>query len=173
MFVILFTGLSGSGKSTLANAVAEELKKKGILIDIIDGDESRQLIGNIMKYSREERMKMGSINCAIGHYLVRNGINVIYSLVCPYEEIREQFRDVFGDIYIEIYVSTNREVCEKRDVKGLYKLSRQGLLENLNGTNADFERPVKSDIVIDTAEVSIDEAKVKIIEYLRENHFLL
>lgn len=87
MFVMLFTGLSGSGKSTLANAVAEELKKRGILVDVIDGDETRKLIGGIMKYSREDRGRMGSINRAIGHYLVRNGINVIYALVCPYEKL--------------------------------------------------------------------------------------
>lgn len=173
MFVMLFTGLSGSGKSTLANAVAEELKKRGILVDVIDGDETRKLIGGIMKYSREDRGRMGSINRAIGHYLVRNGINVIYALVCPYEEIREQFRDAFGDIYIEIYVSTDREVCKKWDVKGLYELSRQGMLDNLNGMNEDFERPLKSDMIIDTSILGVDEAKEKIIEYLQKNHFLL
>ncbi len=173
MFVMLFTGLSGSGKTTLANAVAKELKKGDIPVDVIDGDESRQLIGNIMKYNREERVKMGNINRAIGHYLVRNGINVIYALVCPYEEIREQFRDTFGDIYIEIYVSTDQEVCKKRDVKGLYKLSEQGILNNFNWTNADFERPLKSNMIIDTSILSIDESKEKIIEYMCENHFLL
>lgn len=172
MFVMLFTGISGSGKSTLANAVAEELKKKEIPVDIIDGDDSRQLIGNIMGHSREERIKMGSINRAIGHYLVRNEINVIYALVCPYEEIRKQFREAFGDHYIEIYVKTDGEVCAKRDVKGLYELSRQGMLDNFNGINAEFEIPLKSDITIDTAVLSVDEAKVRIIEYLRENNFV-
>lgn len=171
MFVMLFTGISGSGKSTLANAVAEELRKKEILVDVIDGDESRRLVGDIIGHSKEERMRMGNINRAIGHYLVRNRINVIYALVCPYEEIRKQFRDFFGDLYIEIYVSTDRSICVKRDVKGLYELSNKGMLDNFNGTNAEFEIPLKSDIVIDTNKKSINEAVDKILTYLVENSY--
>ena len=116
-------------------------------------------------------MRMGNINRAIGHYLVRNRINVIYALVCPYEEIRKQFRDFFGDLYIEIYVSTDRSICVKRDVKGLYELSNKGMLDNFNGTNAEFEIPLKSDIVIDTNKKSINEAVDKILTYLVENSY--
>lgn len=169
-FVLLLTGLSGSGKSTLAKTVADELRKSGIPAEIIDGDESRGLIGNILGHDKESRMKMGKINCAIGHYLVRNKINVIYALVCPYEEIRKMFRDFFGELYIEAYVKASRKTCAERDVKGLYKLSENGMLENLNGTNDDFEIPGQCNLIVDTERLNICEAGAEIVGYLRENN---
>ncbi len=171
-FVILFTGISGSGKSTLANAVAKELELLGVQVSVIDGDDSRELVGNIFGHSREERMKMGRVNRMAGHYLVNSGINVIYALVCPYEEIRKLFREFFGELYIEVYVKADRELCAKRDVKGLYKLCEQGKLKHINGTNDVFETPEHSNLVLDTGRMSVGEAKEEIIGYLWRNGFI-
>lgn len=165
-FVMLFTGISGSGKSTLAKAVADELKRRGVAAGVIDGDDSRRLTGNIFGYSREERMKMGCVNRMAGYYLTESGINVLYALVCPYEEIRKQFREFFGERYIEVYVKADRELCAKRDVKGLYSLCEQGRLEHFNGTNDNFEEPQNSDIVIDTGMENVSCAVGRIMNYL-------
>lgn len=171
-FVMLFTGISGSGKSTLANAVAKELRQSGVRVSVIDGDDSRKLVGNIFGHSREERMKMGSVNRMAGYYLAGSGVNVIYALVCPYEEIRTQFREFFGELYIEIYVKADQKLCAERDVKGLYKLCEQRRLDNFNGTNDVFEEPGHSNLIIDTGRMSVEEAKEEVIGYLRRGGFI-
>lgn len=165
-FVMLFTGISGSGKSTLANAVADELKRKEIPVSIIDGDDSRRLVGNIFGHSREERAKMGNVNRMAGYYLTESGINVLYALVCPYEEIRNQFREFFGERYIEVYVKADQKLCAKRDVKGLYSLCKQGRLEHFSGMNDDFEEPQNCDIIIDTSIEDVSCAVNRIMNYL-------
>lgn len=171
-FVILFTGISGSGKTTLANAVAKELRQSGVRVSVIDGDDSRKLVGNIFGHSREERVKMGSVNRMAGYYLIDSGINVLYALVCPHEEIRKQFREFFGECYIEVYVKADQEICATRDVKGLYSLCEQGKLEHFNGTNDIFEEPEYSNFTIDTDRMSVEEAKKEVIDYLRRGGFI-
>lgn len=172
-FVMLFTGISGSGKSMLANAVADALRKNGTAVSIIDGDDSRRLVGNIFGHSKEERIKMGSVNRMAGHYLIDSGISVLYALVCPYEEIREQFREFFGEYYIEVYVKADQKLCARRDVKGLYSLCEQGKLEHFNGTNDTFEEPCNSDIVIDTETENVSYAVNKIMNYLTERGYVI
>lgn len=164
---MLMTGISGSGKTTLANAVAEKLRSTGINVQIIDGDETRELIGGLFGHSREERMKMSRVNMAIGHYLVNNGISVIYALVSPYEKMRQNFKKFFGSAHIEIFISTPLEVCASRDVKGLYRLAKEEKIEHLNGANDEYELPANSDLVIDTKDISVIDGRDMIIDLLR------
>ncbi|MCL2283815.1 MAG: adenylyl-sulfate kinase [Fibromonadales bacterium] len=166
------TGISGSGKTTLANAVTERLRERSISIDVIDGDETRQLIGEIFGHSKEERQKMSRINQTIGRYLLRNNVSFILAVVAPFEKIRMQFRNFFGDAYIEIYVRASAEICAKRDVKGLYKLNQEGKIVHLNGSDATFEVPENSDLIIDTDNTSIAKCCADIIEYLHNEGYI-
>lgn len=171
-FVILLTGISGSGKTTIAEALKERLLKDKFLVDVIDGDKTRDLLENTIGHDKGSRDLMGKINRIIGYYLQKNSINVIYALVCPYESIRDQFRRFFGDSYIEIYVKSNVEKCRERDVKGLYKEASDGRLAHFNGTNAIFEQPANSNLIIDTDKMSIEEEVEVIYGYLWRNSFI-
>ncbi len=171
-FVMLMTGISGSGKSTVAKELAIELKEKNIAVEIVDGDDTRKMTNGVFGYGKEDRIKMSYVNQTIGEYLRKNGINVIYTLVCPYENIRKRFRDFFGDSYVEVFVSASPETCAERDPKGLYKLSREDKLKNLNGTNDVFEIPENPDIVIDTENINVDEAKRMVIDYLCRSDYI-
>lgn len=173
-FVMLLTGISGSGKTTLANAVAQEIEKLtwgGV--QVVDGDETRKLVGGIFGHDREGREKIGYVNRMLGYYLVKNNISVIYALVCPYESMREAWRSFFGKKYIEVYVEASSQVCNERDVKGLYKRYRKGEIQNLNGMDDSFEFPKNCDLVVNTEEEDIETSRDRIIHYLKENHFLM
>ena len=125
-FSLVFTGLSGSGKTTLAKQVTDELKKRGVHVQLIDGDDFRNELGNLFGYTREERMKHNRIARTLMRYLNRNNVNVIFTLVAPYEEMRQGMREAVGDAYIEVYAKCTPETCAKRDVKGYYKKQREG-----------------------------------------------
>lgn len=171
-FAVCMTGISGSGKTTLANALAKRLRDYGVAVEVIDGDETRELIGGLFGHSKNERLKMSRVNQTIGWYLLRNKINFFLAVVAPYEEMRAQFREFFGNSYIELYVKAAVGVCAERDVKGLYRLSREGKLENFNGSTDVFEEPAQSNIIIDTDKTSIDESCEIVIYYLRNNGFI-
>jgi len=172
LFAICMTGISGSGKTTIANAVSNCLKKRGVSVEVLDGDETRSIVGDIFGHSKEERLKMSRINQAIGFYLLRNKVSIILAAVAPYEAIRSQFRHFFGVNYIEVYVKASLATCAKRDTKGLYELSSKGELENLNGSNDIFEPPGNSDIIIDTERLSVEESCAMVIEYLYDNKYI-
>lgn len=157
-FALCMTGISGSGKSTIANAVAKFLAEMNIYIQVLDGDETRELAGELFGHSREERGKMARVNRTIGYYLIRANVPFILAVVAPFEEIRLQFRDFFGDSYVEIYVKASVETCADRDVKGLYKRNREAKLANFNGCSDVFEVPSSSDIVIDTETQNLTES---------------
>jgi len=171
-FVMLLTGISGSGKTTLANKLSEMLKDQGMRIQVIDGDETRKLTGQLYGHSREDRISMSRINQSIGYYLVKNNVAVIYALVCPYEEIRTGFRHFFGENYLEVYIKASAETCAVRDVKGLYKMCSEGKIEHLNGKNEIFEIPENSDYVIDTESLTIDEAGEQLLKFLQNRELI-
>ncbi len=171
-FSLVFTGLSGSGKTTLAKRVTDELIKMGVHIQLIDGDEFRNELGNLFGYTREERMKHNRIARTVMRYLNRNGVNVIFTLVAPYEEMRQWMRADVGKAYIEAYTKCTPETCAKRDVKGYYKKQREGTMQNLNGVDDVFEEPGHSEIVVDTEHDSEEACVGTILHYLREHGYI-
>lgn len=171
-FMIYMVGTSGSGKTTIANALEQELRRRGKEnLQFIDGDVIRSQVGNIFGYTFEERMKMNQVARVVAQYLIQNHISVILAQVGAYEAMRSKVREAFVGHYIEIYVKCSFDECARRDVKGYYKKLKNGQMENLNGANDSFEVPENSDLVIDTEEVTVEQAVHMIISYLEEKGY--
>jgi adenylylsulfate kinase len=156
--VIWFTGLSGSGKTTLATALERDLFNKGFLTQVLDGDNIRSGINNNLGFSREDRIENIRRIAEISKLLINSGVICICAFVSPTEEIRKIVRDIIGNNdFLEIYLSTPIDVCENRDVKGLYKKARAGEISDFTGISAPFEIPQNSILSIDTSKISVDE----------------
>jgi adenylylsulfate kinase len=156
--IIWFTGLSGSGKTTLANALEKNLYEKGFLTQILDGDNIRAGINNNLGFSPEDRMENVRRIAEIAKLLLNSGVICICAFVSPTEDIRNLVCSIAGDKdFIEIYMSTPLEVCERRDVKGLYQKARAGEIKNFTGISAPFEIPKNAVLSIDTTNKSVEE----------------
>ncbi|MGL5151680.1 MAG: adenylyl-sulfate kinase [Clostridium sp.] len=164
--VLWFTGLSGSGKSTLAKKLECDLTKKGKLVIVLDGDNLRFGLCNDLGFSSSDRRENLRRVREVAKLLVNNGIIVLVSYISPFANEREIARNIFKDDFIEIFVNTPIEVCEERDVKGLYKKAREGELKEFTGISAVFEEPLNPEIEINTANVSIEKAINKITSYV-------
>jgi adenylylsulfate kinase len=161
--VIWFTGLSGSGKTTLASALERKLFEKGYLTQILDGDNIRTGINNNLGFSHDDRKENIRRIAEIAKLYVNSGVICLCAFVSPSEETRKTVRDIVGEEdFLEVYVSTPLEVCEKRDVKGLYKKARMGEIENFTGISAPFEDPQNAILSIDTSDKTVEEC-VKIL----------
>ncbi len=161
--VIWFTGLSGSGKTTLARELEKQLFGKGFLTQVLDGDNIRIGINNNLGFTDDDRTENIRRIAEVSKLLINSGVITINSFISPTDKIRNMAINIIGkDDFIEIFLSTPLAICEERDVKGLYKKARLGLIKNFTGIDAPFESPVNPDIQIDTSLISIDEC-VKII----------
>ncbi len=165
--MIWFTGLSGSGKSTIAIALERELQKRGLLCQILDGDNIRSGINNNLGFSAEDRKENIRRIAEVGKLFVHTGIITIAAFISPNEELREMASDIIGkDDFMEIYVSTPLEECERRDVKGLYARARKGEIKNFTGISAPFEAPKNPTISLDTSKLSLEESINKLLEII-------
>ena len=166
-----FTGLSGAGKSTLANALAPRLRELGKRVEILDGDEVRENLSKGLTFSRPDR----DINIArigwVAHLLTRNGIFVITAAISPYRETRERNRALIKD-FVEVYVAAPVEVCEARDVKGLYKKARAGEIKEFTGVSDPYEPPLSPEITCHTQRETLEESTQKILDSLRQLGYL-
>jgi len=156
--VVWFTGLSGSGKTTLAVAIEKELFEMGYLTQILDGDNIRSGINNNLGFSPEDRIENIRRIAEVAKLFLNCGIITLCAFVSPTEEIRHNVKSIVGkESFFEIFVSTPIEVCEQRDVKGLYAKARAGKILDFTGVNAPFETPTDSDFSIDTTQYSLNE----------------
>lgn len=154
--VIWFTGLSGSGKTTLSVALERDLFNKGFLTQVLDGDNIRAGINNNLGFTTEDRIENIRRIAEVSKLLINSGVICICAFVSPTEETRKIVRDIVGkDDFLEIYVSTPIEICEKRDIKGLYKKARTGEIKNFTGVSAPFEIPQNVILSIDTSDISV------------------
>ena len=157
--MLWFTGLSGSGKSTLAIALERELYNSGILCRILDGDNIRTGINNNLGFTETDRVENIRRIAEVAKLFVDCGVVTIAAFISPTEQIRQMAADIIGkDDFFEIYVNTPLEICEERDVKGLYKKARQGEIQNFTGISAPFEAPLNPAITIDTSACSLEES---------------
>lgn len=166
-FLLWFTGLSGSGKSTLANLVEVQLNKKGISTFSLDGDNIRQGINKDLSFAPKDRTENIRRIAEIAHLMVDAGVVTLAAFVSPYIIDRENIRTIVGDEnFIEIYINTSLEECERRDVKGLYKMARSGDIKNMTGISAPYEAPVNPDIEIVTDNQSIEDSVQTILDFI-------
>ena len=156
--VIWFTGLSGSGKTTLASALERNLFERGHLTQVLDGDNIRTGINNNLGFSPEDRMENIRRIAEIAKLLINSGVICICAFVSPTEVVRNTVRSIVGEEdFLEIYVSTPIEVCESRDIKGLYQKARAGVIKEFTGVSAPFEIPENVILSIDTSDKTVDE----------------
>lgn len=162
---VWFTGLSGAGKSTISRAVEQELRSRNCLVEILDGDIVRQNLTKGLGFSKEDRDENIRRIGFVAHLLTRNGVIVLVSAISPYSEIRQQVRERIGD-FIEVYVNAPLEVCEQRDVKGLYKKARAGQIKQFTGIDDPYEAPLKPDVECRTDLESESESVAKVLNTL-------
>jgi adenylylsulfate kinase len=163
---VWFTGLSGAGKSTITEALAEKLKSEGHNLEILDGDIVRTNLTKGLGFSREDRDENIRRIGFVAHLLTRNGVIVLVSAISPYREMREEVRDRIGD-FIEVHVSAPLEVCEGRDVKGLYKRARAGEIKGFTGIDDPYEAPLNPDINCQTHQETLEESVAKVMAALQ------
>jgi len=155
--IIWFTGLSGAGKSTLAHAVEVELHRMGCLTFVMDGDNVRQGLCGDLGFSRQDRRENIRRIGEVAKLFVEAGVIVLTAFISPYREDRERVRRMVehGD-FIEVYCDCPVEVCESRDVKGLYKKAREGQIPEFTGIKSPYDPPVNNELSVDTASQDID-----------------
>lgn len=162
--VIWFTGLSGSGKTTIAIGLEQELNKRGFLTQILDGDNVRTGINNNLGFSEEDRAENIRRIAEVSKLFLNAGIITINCFVSPTIEIRENAKTIIGEEnFFEIFINTPFEVCEQRDVKGLYKKARAGEIKNFTGLDAPFEAPINPFLDLKTAERTIEETVEEVV----------
>ena len=169
--VIWFTGLSGSGKTTIAHKVEEMLLDAGVPIEILDGDVVRENLSKGLGFSKEDRDTNIRRIAFVAHLLQRNGTFVITASISPYRAIREEARLMIKD-FVEVYADTPLEVCEERDVKGLYAKARAGEIKGFTGIDDPYEPPAAPEVVCKTADESVEESAQKVIDRLIELKYL-
>jgi len=168
-FLIWFTGLSGSGKSTIANALEHKLYNEGIKTYTLDGDNVRHGLNKDLTFSPEDRTENIRRIAEVANLMIDAGIVVLAAFVSPYRKDRDNIRDIVKDVnFVEVYINTSIEECEKRDVKGLYKKARAGEIKNMTGISAPYEAPSNPEVEIKTEEQSIEEAVVKIYNFIKQ-----
>lgn len=171
--ILWFTGLSGSGKSTIANAVEEYLHRHSIRTYILDGDNVRHGLNGDLGFSDEDRKENIRRIGEVSKLFIDAGVMVLTSFISPFVEDREFVRNIVHDHeFIEIYVKCPLDVCESRDVKGLYQKARKGEIKKFTGIDSPYEQPVNPEVVIDTAELSIDECVGVIVDYLVRKDYI-
>lgn len=168
-----FTGLSGAGKSTLADNVAKNLMSRSIDTEILDGDKLRSSTSNSLTFSKEDRLKNIMLAGNLALNATRLGKVAVVSLISPYENARQDVSRMFSpEQFVLIHVATPLEICEARDVKGLYGKARRGEIEHFTGISDVYENPVNPDITIDTSSVSIESGIKLVLEHNKVNQFL-
>jgi adenylylsulfate kinase len=163
--VIWMVGLSGSGKSTIAKALEQDLYERGYLTQLLDGDNLRTGINNNLGFSEAERLENIRRSAEVSKLFINCGVITICSFISPTEEIRKIAKDIIGEKdYFEVYVNAPFEICEQRDVKGLYKKARNGEIKNFTGLTAPFEAPVNPDVELRTDLKDLDVCKNELLE---------
>ncbi len=166
-----FTGLSGSGKTTIARALERELRARGRNVEILDGDIVRTNLSKGLGFSKEDR----DINIRrigfVANLLSRNGVIAITAAISPYRSIRNEIREA-SEHFIEVYADAPLDVCESRDVKGMYAQARAGKITSFTGIDDPYEDPEHPDVTCETGRETVEESVTKVIAVLEERSYL-
>ena len=165
--VLWFTGLSGSGKSTIANLVEKKLHAMGNHTYLLDGDNVRHGLNKDLGFTDVDRVENIRRIGEVAHLMVDSGLIVLTAFISPFRAERNMVREMLGeDEFIEVFVETPLEVCEQRDIKGLYKKARAGELKNFTGIDSPYEVPENAEIHVNTVDNTAAEAAEFIVEKL-------
>ena len=166
--VVWFTGLPKSGKKTIANLVGDELEKRGIKAERLDGSVLRRTISKDLGFSKDERLKNVERAAFIAKLLSRNGAVVLCSFVTPYDSLRNGIRKEIEEkaSFVEVYVKASLDTCKKRDDTGVYEKAEKGEIGHFSGVSDQFEEPEKPDIVLDTENKTPEECAKQVAEHI-------
>lgn len=166
-FALWMTGLSGSGKTTVAKILEKKLHENGILTQLLDGDNVRDGLNQNLGFSAEDRAENIRRIAEVNKLFVQCGVVTINCFVSPTHEIRDSARRIIGvQHFVEVFVDTPLEVCESRDVKGLYKKARSGEIKNFTGIDAPFESPENPEVILKTANQTPEESAGVLFDHI-------
>ncbi|MBD3883472.1 adenylyl-sulfate kinase [Phormidium tenue FACHB-886] len=169
---VWFTGLSGAGKTTIRMEVEQILRTQGYKVEVLDGDIVRQNLTKGLGFSKADRDENIRRIGFVSHLLTRNGVIVLVSAISPYREIRDEARSRIGE-FVEVYVNAPLDVCEQRDVKGLYKKARAGEIKQFTGIDDPYEPPLSPEVECKTDQETLKESTAKVIAKLEEMGYLM
>jgi len=164
-FCLWFTGLSGSGKSTIAAAVVDELRRRGHRVELLDGDEVRENLSAGLGFSKADRDANIRRIGWVAALLARNGVVAVTAAISPYRSVRDEVRSKV-DSFVEVYVDTPIEVCEQRDVKGLYAKARAGEIPEFTGVSDPYEPPLAPEVRVVTHDRDPRASAAQVVDYL-------
>ena len=163
--LIWLTGLSGSGKSTLAVRLERQLYEKGFKTFLLDGDNFRHDLNQDLSFSEADRKENLRRVSAVAKLMLEAGLIVVASFIAPYREERAKIKAKVGEMqFMEVFVDCPVEVCEERDVKGLYAKARKGEIKNFTGINAPYEAPQNPDVYVATHQETPEQSLSSILE---------
>ncbi|MGG6294666.1 adenylyl-sulfate kinase [Leptolyngbya sp. AN02str] len=168
---VWFTGLSGAGKTTIRMAVEQQLRDRGLKVEVLDGDIVRQYLTKGLGFSKEDRDENIRRIGFVSQLLTRNGVIVLVSAISPYRSTRDEVRTSIGN-FVEVFVNAPLSVCEQRDVKGLYKKARAGEIKQFTGIDDPYEPPLNPEVECKTDQMSLEECVDSVIGYLEQQGYL-
>ena len=171
-FTLWMTGLSGAGKSTISDVIVAEFERRGVPLEVLDGDVVRENLSKGLGFSKEDRDTNIRRIAFVADLLSRNGVPVITAAISPYKEIRDEARQLMGDRFIEVFVKASVDTCAERDVKGLYAKAFAGEIKEFTGVSDPYEEPENPEFVCDTENESPEESAQKLLAYLEEQGFI-
>lgn len=168
-----FTGLSGAGKSTLAHAVEDKLHQLNCRTFVLDGDNVRHGLCGDLGFSDQDRRENIRRIAEIAKLMLEAGIITLTAFISPFKVERNLARNLLthGD-FVEIHCACSLDVCEQRDVKGLYKKARQGEIANFTGISSPYEVPEKPELTINTGTMSLDECVEQVLNLLKKRNVI-
>jgi len=164
--VLWFTGLSGAGKSTLAHALEERLYQMSFHTFVLDGDNVRHNLCKDLGFSAEARVENIRRVAEVAKLFVEAGVIVLTAFISPFAADREKARQLLGDDFIEIYCDCSLEICEQRDVKGLYRRARAGEVKEFTGISSPYEIPEQPDLRVNTGSQDLESCVTQVLDYL-------
>lgn len=170
-FTLWFTGLSGAGKSTLANLAADELRRRGHRVEILDGDEVRTNLSKGLGFSKEDRDTNIRRIGYVCNLLARNGVIAISAAISPYRDVRAEVRKLHTHFF-EVFMKCPLETLVERDVKGLYKKALAGEIKSFTGVSDPYEEPTTPELMIDSSAEKAEHSLRKLLATLEEGNFI-
>lgn len=171
--VLWLTGFSGAGKSTLAHAIERHLYERNCATIVLDGDNVRHGLCSDLGFSQQDREENIRRVGEMAKLFTEAGVIAITAFISPYITDRERVRSILpAGEFIEVYCRCSLEICEGRDVKGLYKKARKGLIADFTGISSPYEPPINPEIIVDTGADSLDKCVEQVLNYLQQHQII-